>query len=197
MRKLRINEVGEQLGVTGQSVRRYVNDGRLKCDYTPSGQRVFTQEYVDEFLGKTLTPVYAYYVRSSSGSKELLASQKEQLTQSFGEAVSVFEDKGSGLNTNRKGLHRMLSAAKEGKFTHLAITQKDRLSRFGYEYLELLLAEYNITIIVLHEVGEKSLQEELLQDFMSLVASFSGKFYRLRGYEQQRALLQKATDTLP
>ena len=84
MRRLRINEVGEQLGVTGQSVRRYVNDGRLKCDYTPSGQRVFTQEYVDEFLGKTPTPVYAYYVRSSSGDKELLASQKEQLIQSFG-----------------------------------------------------------------------------------------------------------------
>ena len=38
----------------------------------------------------------------------------------------------------------------------------------------------------------QSPEDELLQDFMSLIASFSGKFYRMRGHAQQRALLQKA-----
>lgn len=37
-------------------------------------------------------------------------------------------------------------------------------------------------------------QEVLLQDFMSLIASFSGKFYRLRGYDNQKKLLSKAGD---
>lgn len=32
-------------------------------------------------------------------------------------------------------------------------------------------------------------QEALIQDFMSLLASFSGKFYRLRGWEQQKRFL--------
>lgn len=31
-----------------------------------------------------------------------------------------------------------------------------------------------------------------MEDFMSLIASFSGKFYRLRGYQQQRELLSTA-----
>lgn len=53
----------------------------------------------------------------------------------------------------------------------------------------------NVNIIVLSE-KETTLQEELLQDFMSLIASFSGKFYRLRGYEQQQQLINKLQDTL-
>ena len=46
------------------------------------------------------------------------------------------------------------------------------------------------------EQPHTSLQEELLKDFMSLIASFSGKFYRLRGYEQQKQLLTKLGDEL-
>lgn len=34
----------------------------------------------------------------------------------------------------------------------------------------------------------------IMQDFMSLIASFSGKFYRLRGYDSQKKLLSKAGD---
>lgn len=37
-------------------------------------------------------------------------------------------------------------------------------------------------------------QEVLMQDFMSLIASFSGKLYRLRGYDNQKKLLSKAGD---
>ena len=35
MRKLRNHEVAEQLGITPQSVRRYVNEGRFKSGLTP------------------------------------------------------------------------------------------------------------------------------------------------------------------
>ena len=42
------------------------------------------------------------------------------------------------------------------------------------------------------ETPDKSLNEELMQDFMTLIASFSGKFYRLRGYEEKKKLLAEA-----
>ena len=44
--------------------------------------------------------------------------------------------------------------------------------------------------------NDKSLTEELMQDFMSLVASFTGKYYRLRGYDQQRRLLKTAKENI-
>lgn len=43
----------------------------------------------------------------------------------------------------------------------------------------------------------KEPHEVLMQDFMSLLASFSGKFYRLRGWEQRKKFLddvQKEVD---
>ena len=193
---LRVKDVAEQLLVSPHTVRDYVNDGKLTCDYTPNGQRVFKQEYVDAFLGKPTTPVRVYYVRSSNGDKNLLASQEKNLTESYGEPVRVYSDKGSGLNENRPGLKRLMSDAKKGKYNTLCITQEDRLSRFGYSYLKDHLNTLGVEVVVLFDKGEKSLEDELMSDFMSLIASFSGKFYRLRGKEQKKALLEKAQENL-
>lgn len=198
---MRIGQVAQLLGVTTQSVRRYVNEGRLKSDHTPSGQRIFTQAHLDGFLGVETTNqeskrIVAFYARSSNGKQELIQSQLDQLEQAHGKSQYIYVDKSSGLNANRKGLTRLLDDARDGKITHVAITQKDRIARFGVEYVERLLHDYGVELLVLHETGEKSLQEELMQDFMSLIASFSGKFYRIRGYEQKSRLLKEAQQRL-
>lgn len=133
---------------------------------------------------------YAFYVRSNSGDKAALNAQVSSLTNAYGEPVATYTDRSSGLNSKRKGLNSLLDDLKLGKITHVAVTQKDRLARFGVEFLERLLKDAGVTLVILHDEEDKSLQEELMQDFMSLIASFSGKFYRLRGYEQQRKLLE-------
>lgn len=43
-----------------------------------------------------------------------------------------------------------------------------------------------------HELDETDPSSELMRDFMSLIASFSGRFYRLRGWKQQKELLKEA-----
>lgn len=193
----RVNEVASLLKVSPTSVRRYANEGRLEHNLTPMGQRVFTQEQLDAFLGVEETQkVTVFYVRSSQGKQEQLDSQADLLTKAYGLPVRIYSDKGSGLNENRKGLKRLLDDASNHKFTQLVITQQDRLTRFGYSYLERLLDAHGVSILILGETKEKSLYDELLQDFMSLIASFSGKFYRLRGYEQQHALIDLAKGTL-
>jgi len=197
---LRIGDVAKQLHVSTQMVRNYANQSKLAGTTTPGGQRVFTQEQVDSFLGiqQDVAPAsYAFYTRSSHGDKRVHASQVEQLTEAYGTPTLTYQDNSSGLNDHRPGMSRMLDAARDGEFTHIAITQKDRLSRFGVPYIERMLNDYGVTLVVLHEKDAKSLQEELMQDFMSLIASFSGKFYRLRGYEQQRKLLHDATERMP
>ena len=40
------------------------------------------------------------------------------------------------------------------------------------------------------------MMDELMDDFMSLLASFSGRFYKLRSVEHQRLLLRKAEQRL-
>ncbi|AWK75611.1 hypothetical protein CBI38_16630 [Rhodococcus oxybenzonivorans] len=53
-----------------------------------------------------------------------------------------------------------------------------------------------VTVEVLREHGDKSLVEELMDDFMALLASFSGRFYRLRSKQNQRRLLDDAAARL-
>lgn len=192
---LKVRDVAEQLKVSTASVRAYTNDGRLECYRSHSGQRYFTQEQVNKFLGIVPAEIIAFYVRSSNGNAKLMETQLKQLEENYGKPIITYSDKASGLNENRKGLERLIKAAGKGEFNTLCITNKDRLTRFGFTYIEKHLKTLGVTIKILHD-KEKTLQDELLQDFMSLIASFSGRFYRLRGFEQQKQLLQKAKETI-
>lgn len=191
----RVHEVAELLSVSPTTVRRYVREGLLSCDRTPSGQRVFTPEQVSVLLPKNEpkdNKPNAYYLRSSDGDNTKMNNQLTLLSGVFGDPKSddyIIKDKASGLNDKRAGLKRLIKLSQDGKIGNVYITQDDRLTRFGYSYLEELFTQNNTSIHSLDEDKMVSLQEELLQDFMSLVASFSGKFYRLRGYEQQKQLL--------
>lgn len=188
--------MAEQLSVSASSVRKYANAGEISFTLTPNGQRVFSQEAIDLFTGKEQVVIPVFYTRSSNGDQKMLDSQKKALTLKYGNPNHVYSDKGSGLNENRKGLNQLLGDAQRGKFTTVYVTQKDRLTRFGFTYLESLLKMCDVNIVVLGDETVKTLHEELLQDFMSLVASFSGKFYRMRGYEQKKQLLAKAGEHL-
>lgn len=196
VKKLRVSEVARQLNVSSHSVRKYVNDGKLACSLTPSGQRVFSQDQVDVFLGivKDDNKIIAFYARSSNGNKVLIENQFSALGEIYGVPFVRVSDNSSGLNDKRAGLWKLVKLAKNKEITHVAITQEDRLTRFGYHFLVELFREHNVEVLVLGIKEEKSLQEELMHDFMNLIASFSGKFYRLRGYEQQKMLLEKAKD---
>lgn len=192
---LKVRDVAQQLGVSPSAVRLYTNNGELECYWTRKGQRYFTQEQVDKFLGVDPVRTTAFYVRSSQGDKKLLDTQIELLTAEFGKPVKVYSDKASGLRENRPGLNKMIEDAKDNVFNCLAVVNKDRLTRFGFKYISDHLETLGVETLVLEE-PVATLQDELMQDFMSLIASFSGRFYRLRGYKQQKELLQKAGEII-
>lgn len=49
---------------------------------------------------------------------------------------------------------------------------------------------------MLNDNDQKSMHEELMDDFMSLIASFSGKYYRLRGNDNKKKFMNKAQEKL-
>lgn len=193
---MRVLQAAEQLEVSTSTIRKYCREGLLEFTLNPAGQRIITQETIDKFLGKVIQPVTVFYVRSSSGTKTLIDAQINDLTKTYGEPVKIYKDSGSGLNENRIGLQKLLRDASKNKFTQICITYEDRLARFGVNYLRQLLAKDNVELIVLHDNVKISLEEELLQDFMNILASFSGKFYRLRSKQSQTQLLDKARQEL-
>ncbi len=54
---------------------------------------------------------------------------------------------GSGLNAKRKGLALLIEMAKNHEINRIFITSNDRLTRFGYEYLEELFSMADVKLM--------------------------------------------------
>ena len=85
----------------------------------------------------------------------------------------------------------MIKAVKAGKVSCVVVAYRDRLTRFGFEFLQTLFYDYGVGIQVVADELDKTLHERLLEDFMSLLACFSGKMYKTRSLHRTgRELLQ-------
>lgn len=195
---MRITKASDYIGVTPQTLRKYAKNGTIPYLTTPGGQLVFERDELDRIIGRThkqneTIQHVAFYIRSSNGNKVLMDTQEQELTRAYGKPDRTYRDKASGLNEHRKGLSKALRDAESGIITNLCVTNRDRLTRFGYSYVEQLFNDRNCTITVLSTAeNNKTAHEELMQDFMSLIASFSGKYYRLRSTKEQKHLLEEA-----
>jgi len=130
---------------------------------------------------------------SGHGQKGDLDTQLERLqawarTERQGQETLVLADIGSGLKAGRRHLQRLLKLVCEDKVGEVAITYEDRLTRFGQEYLETLFACFDVTLTILEPGEEKTPEQELTEDLLGLIASFSGRLYGMRSHKQKELL---------
>lgn len=97
----------------------------------------------------------------------------------------VLSDIGSGLKASRRQFQRLLRLVCEDKVGEVAITYEDRLTRFGQEYLETLFACFGVTLTVLSPGETKTAEQELTDDLLALITSFSGRLYGMRSHKQK------------
>jgi len=97
-------------------------------------------------------------------------------------------DLGSGLKTNRGGLKKLFKLVCKGKISKVIISYKDRLTRFGFEYLEYFFNCYGVEIVILNQREEVSVQQEMIDDLIALVTSFSGKMHGMRSWKNKKKL---------
>ena len=97
---------------------------------------------------------------------------------------------GSGINDKRKGFVKLCKLVTEKKINKVVIEHKDRLTRFQYNLIEFFFNSYGVDI-ELTDKKEYTEQEELVNDMMMLIASFSGKVYSLRAQENRKKRKQK------
>ena len=100
----------------------------------------------------------------------------------------MLSDIGSGLKASRRQLQRLLKLVCEDKVGEVAITYEDRLTRFGQEYLETLFACFGVTLTVVEPGEEKTPEQDLTDDLLALIASFSGRLYGMRSHKQKELL---------
>lgn len=179
---MKLTEYAKRIGVTRFTAHRWFHQGKIPGAYQlPSGliyvpDSIFDQE---KPKAKGLTVVYAR-VSSSAQRKTTLETQAERLTQfaiANGWVVDqVIKEVGSGLNDERPKLTQLLMS--EVPIDRVIVEHKDRLTRFGFNYLQILADKLGFEIIVVNPtVTDK---EDLMQDFASVITSFCARLYSQR-----------------
>ena len=139
--------------------------------------------WVEDEPSNDLRVVAVYGRVSTSKQKQDLSNQIDVLKKyviSNGSNPKVFSDIGSGMNEKRPGLISLMNEITQNKISKVVISHKDRLTRFGFGYLETIFKMYNTEIEIINLEDDKSFQEELTEDLIAIIHHFSMKFYGKR-----------------
>lgn len=195
---LNIAQAAKYLNVSIDTLRLWDKNGNLKPLKTPGGHRRYDKSTLNDFIGyKEIIEeqpeiVCATYARVSSNEQKQkgdLDRQSQRLSEycaKHGMLVThIIKDVGSGLNDNRSGFVKLTDLIIKRKVNKLVIEHKDRLTRFQFKFIKKMFESYGCEVIVVNGM-DVSDTEELAADMMSLLASFSGKFYGKRSAERRK-----------
>ncbi|WP_013321821.1 IS607 family transposase [Gloeothece verrucosa] len=172
---MKLSDYAKQAGVSYQTAWRWWQKGHLTGYQLPSGTIIITEK--EE---KKSNPIACIYARvSSAENKDNLDRQAERLKDyaiARGYQIyKVVKEVGSGLNDNRPKLAKILT---DTHYTILIVEHKDRLARFGTNYLEILLKETGKNLEIVNLSKDK--QDELMEDLIAIITSFCSRLYGLK-----------------
>jgi putative resolvase len=191
------------LGVFVKALRRWDKNKKFACFRTIGGHRRFSTKEINRILNQEevenkssqneIDRNCAIYGKVSSlkQSKRGDLNRQVELLKKYArenglKLIKIYKDIGSGLNTNRKGLWSLIRDVKKNQFSTILINFMDRLTMFGYKYLENYLAHFNVKLTCINRLDDKTPESELVKDFIAIVHSFSEKLYRMKRTEKEK-----------
>lgn len=183
-----------------KTLHRWEASGKISCTRTAGGhrrvslveiQRITGALLVGDGEGESAMPGgagVAVYCRVSSHEQKAKGDLDRQVRvavehckeSGFG-IPRVYTDVGSGLNAKRGSLKGLCKTIERGLVHRVVITYKDRLTRFGFDYLDRYFKSHGASITVLKQAATRSMHEELVDDLVAIVTSFSGRVHGMRG----------------
>ena len=175
-----------QQGIDYKTAYRWFRAGILPV---PSRQMSTGTILVDEMQEPEAVAIYARV--SSVDQKADLDRQVARLVQYAGlhglsVAVSINEV-GSGLNGRRPKLMKLLADPHVGT---IIVEHRDRLARFGSEYIESALRASGRNVLI---VDTTEMKDDLVQDMIDVLTSFCARLY---GRRSARNKAMKAVEAI-
>ena len=78
--------------------------------------------------------------------------------------------------------------AKKHEFDILLVAYKDRLTRFGFKYLEELFKAYGVKVMVVLQEPPKDFYQELVEDLIEIVTLFASRTYGRRSHKYRKVV---------
>ena len=175
---MKLSTWAKKQGISYKTAWRLWSTGKLPlpAEQLATGTIIVKDPEASYEAGPSSVVLYARV--SSSEQRQDLDRQLSRLveyTTSHGLLVKgAIKEIGSGLNGKRT---KLLSILRDPDVRTIVVEHKDRLVRFGFEYMEALLAASGRRIIV---VDESEMKEDLVQDMIDVLTSFCARLYGRR-----------------
>lgn len=183
---MKLSDYANKIGVTYKTAWKWYRAGKLNGYQTDTGTIIIMEDGNDTLPLKAV--VYARV--SSHEMKENLERQADRLTNyciaKGWQVHKIVKEIGSGVNDNRP---KLLELLKDKTVTIIVVEHKDRLTRFGFNYIESLLEIQGrkVEVVNLAEDGK----EDLLQDLTSIIYSFCARLYGQRRAKRKTEAITK------
>jgi putative resolvase len=175
---MKLSQYAKQQGISYRTALRWFRAGTIKGYQAPTGTIIVTED-------ETSSPVrrpekVAIYARVSSPERrdnlERQAARLADYCVARGYQVAqMVKEVDSGVNDSRS---KLLTLLRDTSVTRIVVEHQDRLTRFGFHYIETLLQAQGRTIEVVNWAEND--KEDLVADLVSIVYSFTARLYGQR-----------------
>ena len=198
---MKAKEVLNILDIGHRTLGTYVKKGLLNPIKINTNHYEYDPEEVFAILGKSKERYNLTYSRVSlPKQKNNLKTQTKRLydfaTSNGYQIKEQIEDVKSGMSfKDRKGFAKLLKKVTNYEVKNVIIEHKDRLVRFGFELVKMLFEKYGTNIIIISDDEvNKTYEQELTDDLLSIIHYYSMKSYSHRRQLNNAAKALKADD---
>jgi len=194
-----IQEAAELLDVSVDTLRLWDNAGKFVAVKTEGRHRRYRLSDIYEYQGRQFegeennADVVCVYCRVSSHDQK----QKGDLDRQKGRVLEyclknkykveyILEEVGSGMSDTRCKLNKMFKLVSGKKINRIVVEHKDRLCRFNFGIYRAFFESHGVKVEWLDDVLPQSYEAELVEDMLSLMATFSARIYGKRSAENRK-----------
>ena len=175
-RRISLTAWGRLYGFDKATTSRLHRQGKLPPDLKI--ERFPTGRYYVVVPPETDSRCVLYARVSSNDQREDLDRQAGRLvewaTRQGYRPDEVVKEIGSGLNGNRRQLRRIVG---DGTVGIIIVEHRERLCRFGFEYIEAALSARGARILIMEE---EEIEDDLVRDVTEVMTSLCARLYGRR-----------------
>jgi len=181
---MRAKEVMKILNICRTTLYKYTKDGTLKSVQLDNGYFNYDEKSVYSLLKQDDRKEVIYARVSTYKQKNDLVNQINKIQTYCSEnnipIGQIYSEISSGLDLDRTEFSKLLDDIFDYKIKTVYISNRDRLTRLSFRTLEAICKRFNTKIFVINNDNNKSNDNEIFEELISLMHIFSTTLYSNR-----------------
>jgi len=189
------SDFAKLMGISRSGVIKWIKQGKIRA-VEIHGRWYIPESEIEKLTKGEYATVkrVAIYARVSGNTQKddlerQITSLEDYVKEQFPQAdYVIIKDIASGLKEDRKGLRKLIDLARRKQIDVVVVAFKDRLTRFGFSYLEELFKAYGVKVITTFNEEPKDYMQELTEDLIEIVTSFAEKMYGKHSHKYEKVV---------